>query len=49
MQKEEPLFRIARLAPYLVMLLLTGPVLAGLAGTLLPAFSYLPALGGDRI
>ena len=46
MQKEEPLFRIARLAPYLVMLLLTGPVLAGLAGTLLPAFSYLPALGG---
>ena len=30
-----------------VILLLDGPVLAGLAGTLLPAFSYLPALGGE--
>jgi putative thiamine transport system permease protein len=45
LHQEEPLFRIARLAPYIVILLLTGPVLAGLAGTILPAFSYLPALG----
>lgn len=33
----------------LVALLLAGPVLAGLAGTVLPAFGYLPALGHDRI
>jgi putative thiamine transport system permease protein len=46
LQKEEPLFRVARLAPYVVILVLTIPVLAGLAGTILPAFSYLPALGG---
>ncbi len=46
MHEGEPLFRIARLAPYAVILLLTGPVLAGLMGTILPAFSYLPALGG---
>ncbi len=46
MQREEPLFRVARLAPFVVILLLTIPVLAGLAGTVLPAFSYLPALGG---
>jgi putative thiamine transport system permease protein len=49
LHEEEPLFRIARLAPYLVVLLLTGPVLAGLAGTILPAFSYLPALGGTSL
>lgn len=29
----------------LVSVLLAGPVLAGLAGTILPAFGYLPALG----
>ncbi len=44
-QTQEPLFRVARLAPFLVILLLSVPVLAGLLGTLLPAFSYLPALG----
>ncbi|WP_428673490.1 ABC transporter permease [Roseibium sp.] len=33
----------------LVMFLLTGPVLAGLAGTALPAFGYLPALGHDTL
>ena len=32
----------------LAILLLTGPVVFGLAGTVLPAFGYLPALGGDR-
>ena len=37
-----------RLGPPLAILLLTGPVVFGLAGTVLPAFGYLPALGGDR-
>jgi len=37
---------LTRLGPPLAILLLTGPILAGLAGTLLPAFGYLPALGG---
>ncbi len=36
---------LTRLGPPLAILLLTGPILAGLAGTLLPAFGYLPALG----
>lgn len=35
-----------RAAPGLVLALLALPVLAGLAGTLLPAFGWLPALGG---
>ncbi len=47
MLKQEPLFRVARFAPFVVILLLSVPVLAGLLGTLLPAFSYLPALGRD--
>lgn len=38
---------IARLGPPLTILLLAGPVVAGLGGTLLPAFGYLPALGGE--
>jgi len=33
----------------LVTLLLAGPVLAGLAGTMLPAFGYLPVLGYDSV
>lgn len=33
----------------LVTLLLAGPVLAGLAGTVLPAFGYLPVLGYDTL
>jgi putative thiamine transport system permease protein len=36
---------LTRLGPPLAILLLTGPILAGLAGTLLPAFGYLPTLG----
>jgi putative thiamine transport system permease protein len=40
---------IARLGPPLTILLLAGPVVAGLAGTLLPAFGYLPALGGESL
>lgn len=37
------------LAPRLTLGLLTVPVLAGLAGTLLPAFGWLPALGGTGL
>ncbi|WP_289035361.1 ABC transporter permease subunit [uncultured Roseibium sp.] len=40
---------ISRLPTALVVLLLVGPLLAGLAGTLLPAFGYLPALGGQEL
>jgi len=36
---------IADLPTVLVSVLLAGPVLAGLAGTALPAFGYLPVLG----
>lgn len=35
-----------RLAPVLTLALFLAPVAAGLLGTLLPAFNYLPALGG---
>lgn len=37
---------LPRLGPPLAIGLLTLPILAGLAGTLLPALGYLPALGG---
>nr|WP_295461620.1 ABC transporter permease subunit [Mesorhizobium sp.] len=40
---------LTRLGPALAILLLAGPILAGLAGTLLPAFGYLPALGGTSL
>lgn len=40
---------LSRLGPPLTLALLAGPVLAGLAGTLLPAFGYLPALGGETL
>jgi len=40
---------LTRLGPPLAILLLAGPILAGLAGTLLPAFGYLPALGGETL
>jgi putative thiamine transport system permease protein len=40
---------LARFGPPLTVLALAGPVLAGLAGTLLPAFGYLPALGGGEL
>ncbi len=39
---------LPRLGPPLTIALLTVPVFAGLIGTLLPAFGYLPALGGNR-
>jgi putative thiamine transport system permease protein len=37
------------LAPVGLWLLFTAPVTAGLAGTLLPAFGYLPVLGGGKL
>lgn len=40
---------LARLGPPLTVAVLAGPVAAGLAGTLLPAFGYLPTLGGDSV
>ncbi len=40
---------VSRLGPPLTLAVLAGPVLAGLAGTLLPAFGYLPALGGEAL
>lgn len=39
---------IARLGPPLTMLVLAGPVVFGLAGTIAPAFGYLPVLGGTE-
>ncbi|BCH20465.1 ABC transporter permease [Mesorhizobium sp. L-8-3] len=40
---------LTRLGPPLAIALLAGPILAGLAGTLLPALGYLPSLGGTRL
>lgn len=37
--------RIFNVPTLIVVILLAGPVLAGLAGTILPAFGYLPVLG----
>lgn len=38
---------VIRLFPVLAIVLMLGPVVAGLAGTVLPAFGWFPALGGD--
>ena len=38
-----------RLAPVLTLLAFVLPIVAGLAGTLLPAFGWLPALGGHSL
>ncbi len=40
---------LLRAAPYGVLILLLLPLGGGLLGTLLPAFGYLPALGGDAL
>lgn len=40
---------LLRSAPYLTVGLLAGPILAGLAGVALPAFGWLPALGGNSL
>ncbi|MEN0041303.1 MAG: ABC transporter permease subunit [Pseudomonadota bacterium] len=37
-----------RLAPALALLVLLGPVACGLIATFLPAFGYLPSLGGNE-
>ena len=37
------------LVPVTAIALLTGPILAGLAGSLAPAFGWLPALGGRTL
>jgi len=36
------------LAPVLMIVALTGPLIAGLAGVLLPAFGFFPTLGGKH-
>ncbi len=41
--------RLQRLAPALVLLVVLSPIAVGLAGTLLPAIGYLPAVGGHGI
>jgi len=38
-----------RFAPGIAIAVLALPVIGGLVGTLLPAFGYLPALGGDTL
>ncbi len=38
-----------RFAPALAVLVLLGPVVFGLLATVLPAFGYLPALGGFEL
>jgi len=38
---------VLRLGPILAILVLVGPVVAGLVGSLLPSFGYLPVLGGE--
>lgn len=43
-----PLTGFIRISPLLILLVLVLPVLAGLAGVLLPAFGWLPALGGEQ-
>ena len=40
---------LLRHLPALTLLIFLGPVLAGLLGAVLPAFGYLPALGGERL
>ncbi len=40
---------LARLGPPLALLVLAGPVLLGLLFTILPAFGYLPAIGGTEL
>lgn len=40
---------LLRLTPVVVLVLLVVPILAGVAMALLPAFGYLPALGGEAL
>lgn len=41
--------RILRHVPAITLLVMLGPTAAGVVGTLLPAFGYLPALGGYAV
>ena len=41
--------RLLPWAPLLTLAIMVGPVVAGVLGTLAPAFGYLPALGGNSI
>lgn len=41
--------RVLRWFPAATLVLMFAPVLAGLAGTVVPAFGWLPALGGARL
>jgi len=45
--KERP--GLLRYVPALTIALFLGPVVAGLAGTILPGFGYLPTLGGHHL
>jgi putative thiamine transport system permease protein len=40
--------KLLKYAPGLTVFLMVGPLVAGLLGTVLPAFGYLPALGGGQ-
>ena len=48
MKPHRSLSPLLRGAPAATLALMLGPVLAGLLGTALPAFGWLPALGGTR-
>ena len=37
---------VLRIGVLLTLIVLVSPIIAGLGGTLLPAFGYWPALGG---
>jgi len=41
--------RVLRLAPTFTLTLLIGPILLGLTWTVLPAFGWLPAIGGTSL
>ena len=41
--------RLLRFAPTLTIAAFAGPIVAGLIGTLLPAFGFLPAIGGQAL
>lgn len=41
--------RMLRFFPAATLVFLLGPILAGLLGTALPAFGFLPALGGEQL
>jgi putative thiamine transport system permease protein len=40
---------LLRLSPGLTLVVFLAPIVAGLVGTILPAFGFLPALGGDSL